>query len=590
MVTLQRCFTLQRSRRSVLTTVVLAAVVLCFNTAPVTALETFDFDQRYLIEPGFIVKDHSVLKAPDGTIHIFYLKADETVPESQRAKALGHATTTDLKHWTFHPDVIPVVPNSWEESFIWAPQVLPVDSYYVMYYTGVNRFYSQAIGAATSTDLFTWVKDANNPVYTPDPSWAAWTDSTWSNARDPFALVDDDGTWHVFTTAWTNTSRGAISHAAGPTYNALVDQGPLFVHPGPQAWHVLESMNLHKVAGKYHLTFTEQGIGGSSYLRADALTGPWIYENREPLDPGHAPELFQLDGSWMFTRHTTFLFDGLPRYVIRFDDVDWSAGVRPLIVWDDPLADWSIWSGDAFYTQPTFWDNSWARGGASANLGGNSWIGTCELFTGPLRAGFPGLAAGEEPTGVLRSRTFVLDGNRIKFRIGGGADIDQLYLALYTADDGVLRRRDTGNGSDTMEERSWFVLDWVGRPVWLEIADLSATGHVNVDEIVEFWDPLADTEPPLPSRVALHANAPNPFNPGTSIRFDLAQATHAQLAVFDVRGRLIRTLVDAPLAPGPHQVRWDGRAADGAPQASGVYYYRLMAGKETLQRTMQLLK
>jgi hypothetical protein len=155
-----------------------------------------------------------------------------------------------------------------------------------------------------------------------------------------------------------------------------------------------------------------------------------------------------------------------------------------------------------------------------------------------------------------------------------------------------MRRRTTGNGTDTMEERNWLLLGLVGRPVWLEIADLSsdAWGHINVDDIVEFWDPVADTETALPSRVVLHANAPNPFNPGTLIRFDLVESAHAQLTVFDVRGRLIRTLVDAPLGPGRHEVRWNGAGADGALQASGVYYYRLVAGSQTLQRSMQLLK
>ena len=65
-------------------------------TIPANAFEKFDFDQRYFIEPGFIVKDHAVIKATDGTIHLFYIRADESVPVNETAKSLGHATTTDF--------------------------------------------------------------------------------------------------------------------------------------------------------------------------------------------------------------------------------------------------------------------------------------------------------------------------------------------------------------------------------------------------------------------------------------------------------------------------------------------------------------
>jgi hypothetical protein len=47
------------------------------------------------------------------------------------------------------------------------------------------------------------------------------------------------------TTAWTNTSKGAVSLASSPDLITWTDQGPLLVHPGPQAWHVLESSNVH---------------------------------------------------------------------------------------------------------------------------------------------------------------------------------------------------------------------------------------------------------------------------------------------------------------------------------------------------------
>jgi predicted GH43/DUF377 family glycosyl hydrolase len=570
----------------------LVVAFLAAGATPAIAFQRFDFDQRYFIQPGFIVKDHTTVRATDGTTHLFYIKADETLPESQRAKALGHATTTDLIHWTFHPDVIPVVPDTWEESFVWAPHIVEWYGYYFMYYTGVNRFYAQAIGMASSRDLYEWTKYQGNPVYTPSTSWASWNSGSWSNCRDPY-VFQDQGLWYMTTTAWTNTSKGALSFASSPDLVNWTDLGPLLVHPGPQAWHVLESSNVHFHDGKYHLFMTEQNIGGSTYMSAPALTGPWNYASRQPFDAGHATEVFQWNGEWMLSRHTTFTFDGLPRYTIKYDKLDWDTVGKPIVQFVDPMAGWTMWSGDAFYLQPTFWNNTWARGAGDANLGGNSWIGTYELFTGPLQVGFPGLTAGDAPKGIIRSSTFTLTGNRLSFRIGGGNDPQKLYLALYTAAGPTLHLRATGDGTETMRDVEWDVSPWTGSQVFLEIADLSsgAMGHVNVDEIVESWSQPTDVATPPAGHALLHANTPNPFNPMTRIAFETPRATHARLRVYDLRGRIVRTLVDARVEAGSHAAWWDGLYADGSRAASGLYFYRLEVEGESAQaRTMVLLK
>jgi hypothetical protein len=88
----------------------------------------------------------------------------------------------------------------------------------------------------------------------------------------------------------------------------------------------------------------------------------------------------------------------------------------------------------------------------------------------------------------------------------------------------------------------------------------------------------------------LHANHPNPFNPSTTIRYELAAADNVRLRVFDATGRLVRTLVDAREGAGAHDVTFDGRDDAGRPMASGVYFYRLDAGSTTQTRKMVLLK
>ena len=83
---------------------------------------------------------------------------------------------------------------------------------------------------------------------------------------------------------------------------------------------------------------------------------------------------------------------------------------------------------------------------------------------------------------------------------------------------------------------------------------------------------------------------PNPFNPRTTIRFDLPAAGQVRLAVYDVAGRLIRVLVDGELFPGTHEAVWDGRGATGRAMASGTYLARLEAGGKVETVRMGLVR
>ncbi len=94
----------------------------------------------------------------------------------------------------------------------------------------------------------------------------------------------------------------------------------------------------------------------------------------------------------------------------------------------------------------------------------------------------------------------------------------------------------------------------------------------------------------LPTTFALYANAPNPFNPQTAIRFDLPQAETVRLEVYDVLGRKVRALIQSDLPPGIHRVIWNGRDSRGRQVGSGVYFYRLEAGAYTQTRRMLLLE
>lgn len=97
--------------------------------------------------------------------------------------------------------------------------------------------------------------------------------------------------------------------------------------------------------------------------------------------------------------------------------------------------------------------------------------------------------------------------------------------------------------------------------------------------------------PPPAAAGALRQNVPNPFNPSTRIAFTLAGEGPARLRVYDLRGQLVRTLLDATaLAAGDHAVTWDGRADDGRAAAAGAYLYELRGPGVREVRRMTLAK
>jgi YVTN family beta-propeller protein len=104
-------------------------------------------------------------------------------------------------------------------------------------------------------------------------------------------------------------------------------------------------------------------------------------------------------------------------------------------------------------------------------------------------------------------------------------------------------------------------------------------------KVTVLGDPLAGVEPPPLSHVM--RSFPNPFSRATTIRFEIAEPTHVRLAVYDVTGRLVRTLVDADLKPDLYSVVWNGTDRGERRVASGIYFCRIEAG--SFVRTSKLL-
>ncbi|MCD6564651.1 MAG: T9SS type A sorting domain-containing protein, partial [Bacteroidales bacterium] len=89
----------------------------------------------------------------------------------------------------------------------------------------------------------------------------------------------------------------------------------------------------------------------------------------------------------------------------------------------------------------------------------------------------------------------------------------------------------------------------------------------------------------IPDKYFLYCNFPNPFNPTTSISYDIPEKSNVKITILDISGRVVENLVDKTQEPGHYQISWD---ASGHPV--GVYLYRITAGQFTDVKKCILLK
>ncbi len=145
--------------------------------------------------------------------------------------------------------------------------------------------------------------------------------------------------------------------------------------------------------------------------------------------------------------------------------------------------------------------------------------------------------------------------------------LETFDLSAYEGETAIVRFRFVSDGY--VSEEGWYVDD-------VNVTSTS-TGVNDPGEIV-------------PREFALLQNAPNPFNPVTTIAFALPEQADVSVKVYNMAGRVVRTLVDGSEGPGTHSVVWDGRDEAGRSVASGVYFYRMSAGDFSERRMMVLLK
>lgn len=120
----------------------------------------------------------------------------------------------------------------------------------------------------------------------------------------------------------------------------------------------------------------------------------------------------------------------------------------------------------------------------------------------------------------------------------------------------------------------------------VNVAALDANGQ---DVAVQFSSDAQGVQN-VPKVFAADQNFPNPFNPSTTIKYQIPQAGRVTVEVYNASGQLVRTLVNDQKQVGYHQAVWNGKNNIGSDVSSGVYFYQVKYGQETVTKKMMLLK
>ena len=169
----------------------------------------------------------------------------------------------------------------------------------------------------------------------------------------------------------------------------------------------------------------------------------------------------------------------------------------------------------------------------------------------------------------------------IRGRVEMGAELENYLSASKTTDDGL---RIVFAGAEAATGPGELFRVYGSAPTSVELSN-AVFNNGGITGTASGLTSMA-----TPDAFALHPNVPNPFNPETTIRFELPQAAIVKLEVFDILGQKVRTLVSGSLQAGTHSAVWHGRNDAGVQVGNGVYLYRIETDGFTQMRRMLLLK
>lgn len=263
----------------------------------------------------------------------------------------------------------------------------------------------------------------------------------------------------------------------------------------------------------------------------------------------------------------------------------------------------AAWSGAQDWTEMMYpvsagtniYKWTYSKDGSTANGSDCAWIDDV-VFPGSGNVSFPMLYSstsnidftGAQPNSTLSSDIIIRNlGNApltgtISVPTGFNLSLNGISLPIdysYQIDAGVTRSYSvsytTGPVVSYIDEEIMITANDPDNPV-LIIPIVVGTGNSDVN-----ISPVANN---------LDRNYPNPFNPETTIRFSIKEGGNVQLNVYNLKGQLIRSLVNAQLSAGQHRIVWNGKDNNGNAVASGIYLYKMETANYSSMQKMMLMK
>jgi cathepsin L len=196
------------------------------------------------------------------------------------------------------------------------------------------------------------------------------------------------------------------------------------------------------------------------------------------------------------------------------------------------------------------------------------------------------------PPAVSGAAVTVMGGGQVRLRWNASADADVHHhvvyrdtAAVFVPAPGLVVARVDHPALEMTESPP-------PGPWYYVVSAVDAEGHAGgFSAQVETWGAAsAAPGPVVPAALAVAGVRPNPFNPRTSVAFDVPREGDVRITIHDLRGRRVCVLVEASLAAGRHETTWDGRDDAGRPAAAGVYLLRLRQGSDVVSAKLVLAK
>jgi PKD repeat protein len=438
---------------------------------------------------------------------------------------VGYAVSEDGISWERHPDpaLVTASSSSWDDLSVQQPTVLFDGTTWHMWYTGLNvsGFASRRIGYATSTNKINWTKHESNPVLGPGPG-GSWDDE-WVGWQKVLFV---DGMYHIWYTGGNGTLT-RIGHATS------VDG---------VTWEK-DPMNPVLTVG---------------------ISGTWDDLTVSTPTVSYDGHTFHM---WYCGAQTVF-GDWKVGYAVSLDGKHWEK-----ISINNPVMDLGN-SGQ--------WDNKFVAHGLEAIIDGDNdelkmWYGGGS-FNNASSIGFASSDStfGEKPPVA-------------HFGAVSTTGIIPLTVQFSDSSTGHISSWlwDFGDGETSTEQNPEHTYETVDTfSVSLTVHGLGGSNTKTIENyiIVDVGVAIGDDALGIPHKFALQQNHPNPFNPTTTINYQLAMSSNVNLSIYNTLGQKVATLVNNKQPAGNYSVQWDATGF-----SSGVYFYKLETSTGFLQSKKLLL-